>query len=52
MVDNIKSLYLEFDNLDRVEIVERGIIVHGPAWDCFLAFPFQKRHLQVILDGE
>lgn len=49
MVDNIKSLHLEFTNLDNVEIVERGIIVHAPAWDCFLGFPFQKRHLQVLL---
>jgi len=52
MIDTLGSLLLEFDDLTEVETTERGIIVHSPAWDCFLGYPFQKRQLQVLLDGE
>ena len=50
MIDNIKSLFLEFTDLHDVETVERGIIVRTSAWECFLRYPFKKRHLEIVLE--
>lgn len=52
MVYNLRNLILELEKISSsvsLEAGDRGIIVRTPGWTCYLGYPFQVRHLHILL---